>query len=177
MKKIIAIDSQNIAKTVRDKDLPYFPHREFQKLVVGPNGDSDVLEHMATVVRMVAQDDSPEAIAEVTERFNNKCHALQMSGVTVIESPAKRTPDGGYKQSDDQRLVIATMSRCFRLRPDFLVLVAADGDYAPMVEELRREGIRTEVVASPANLASDLKKVAWSTIDLDDILEAIKEEM
>ena len=60
--------------------------------------------------------------------------------------PAKRLKDGGFKQSDDQRLVIATLSLALRLRPDFVVLAAGDGDFAPMVWELRNEGIRTEVL-------------------------------
>jgi hypothetical protein len=177
LKKMIAIDLLPSEMVARECGLPYFPIREFHEIVAGPQCDTDVMEIVSTLVRMVPRDDSPEALAEVTDNFERKRHAMQMSGATVIEAPAKRSESSpsGYKHSDDQRLVIATLSYCFRLRPDFLTFVAADGDYAPMVEELRREGIRTEVVAAPKMLASDLKKVAWSTIDLEEILKTIKE--
>lgn len=100
-------------------------------------------------------------------------HALEESGARVIPAPAKRQPDGGFKQSDDQRLVIATLSAALRLRPDFLVLAAADGDFAPMVWALRDAGIRTEVLARPQMLASDLRRAAYSVIDIDNALNQI----
>ena len=127
---------------------------------------------LVTLVERVA-DDNPEAIAANQNGFTRKQHALEEAGARVIRAPAKRAPDGGFKQSDDQRLVIATLSLALRLRPDFVVLAAADGDFAPMVWELRNEGIRTEVLARPQMLASDLRRAAYSIIDLDEVLNRV----
>lgn len=132
----------------------------------------DVIETLVTLVERVA-DDNPEAIAANQNGFTRKQHALEEAGARVIRAPAKRAPDGGFKQSDDQRLVIATLSLALRLRPDFVVLAAADGDFAPMVWELRNEGIRTEVLARPQMLASDLRRAAYSIIDLDEVLNRV----
>ncbi|NWH06443.1 NYN domain-containing protein [Desulfobacter latus] len=175
-KKIIAIDLLPAEYRAKELGMDFFPLSGFRDVVSGQSGDTDVLEILVPLVRKVPENDSPEALATVTNCFERKRHALQMNGATVIEAPAKRSQstESSYKQSDDQRLVITTLSMCLRLRPDFLTLVAADGDFSPMVEELRREGIRTEVVASAHMLASDLKKVAWNVIDLDNILENLR---
>jgi uncharacterized LabA/DUF88 family protein len=89
-------------------------------------------------------------------------------------APAKRKPSGGYKQSDDNILMIATLTLALRIRPDFVTLVAADGDFTPLVWALRDEGIRTEVVANRIALASELERAAWGVIDMDIVLAEIQ---
>lgn len=174
LEKIIAIDKQYADRVARDADLdfPHFPTEEFRDLV---KSDADVIETLITVIKRVPEEETPEAIATEADKLHSKRFALEMAGCRVIVSPAKRTPDGGHKHSDDQRLMVTTLSTCLRLRPDFLVFVGGDGDYAPMLWELRREGIRTEVVANLINIASDLKRVAHNVIDLDDILTKISQ--
>ena len=98
-----------------------------------------------------------------------------MAGARVLVCPAKRSGTG-YKQSDDQRLMIATLSTCLRLRPDFLTFVGADGDYAPMLWELREAGVRSEVVANANALASDLRRVAYGVVDLAAVLTTLHQE-
>lgn len=73
--------------------------------------------------------------------------------------------------------MITTLSRCLKLQPDFLVFVAGDGDYAPMLWELRNEGIRTEVVADiQESFARELERVAYNSIDLGQVLTEIKQD-
>lgn len=170
IKKIFAIDLTPCEHVARELGMPYLPIEELRALIAG-NG-VDLIETLVTLVERVAED-TPEAIAENTINFRRKRHALELSGARVISAPSKRQPDGGFKQSDDQRLVIATLSTALRLRPDFVVLAAADGDYAPMVWELRSAGIRTEVLARPQMLASELRRAAYSIIDLDQALKQI----
>lgn len=170
LKKILAIDLTPCEIVARDLGHQYFPVQAVRDLVAGQG--VDLIETLVTLVERVA-DDNPESIATNKQNFTRKQHALEDAGARVIRSPAKRVPDGNYKQSDDQRLVIATLSLALRLRPDFLVLAAADGDFAPMVWELRNEGIRTEVLARPQMLASDLRRAAYSVIDLDTVLNQI----
>ena len=174
MKKLIAIDLIPAERRAKEKGHAYFPLKSFVE--VCRQVDVDVIEVLCTLQKRVPENDSAEAVAEVNQQFDNKRYALEMSGARVIECPAKRSQNSpsGYKQSDDQRLMITTLTLAMKLRPDFLMLVAADGDYAPMVEELRKEGIRTEVVASPSMLASDLKRVAVNVADLDEILNTLK---
>lgn len=175
IRKIVSIDllaSEYCA--TKDWGFPYFPLRQFVQYF-RPDG-VDIIEVLCTVQRRVPENDSPEAIAQVDMQFKNKRFALEMEGARVIECPAKRSLSSqtGFKQSDDQRLMIKTLTLAMKLRPDFVTLVAADGDYAPMVEALRDEGIRTEVVASPKMLASDLRRHAFSVVDMDDVLQKLQ---
>jgi uncharacterized LabA/DUF88 family protein len=62
------------------------------------------------------------------------------------------------------------------LRPDFFVLLAGDGDFAPLVWALRAEGIRTEVVASVSNLASDLRRAAFSVVEAEPLFETLQQQ-
>lgn len=170
LKKIFAVDLTPCEIVGRERGFNFFPMEATRNLIASEG--VDLIETLVTLVERVPNEDTPEAIASNSANFKRKQHALEMAGARVIPAPAKRSQDG-FKQSDDQRLVIATLSLALRLRPDFLVLAAADGDFAPMVWELRNEGIRTEVMARPQMLASDLRRAAYSVIDLDNVLTAI----
>ncbi|MBK5938248.1 NYN domain-containing protein [Halochromatium roseum] len=170
IKKLLSIDLTPCEIVARDLGHPYFPIEALRGLIAGDG--VDLIETLVTLVERVP-DDNPEAIAANRMNFTRKQHALEEAGARVVPAPAKRLPDGSFKQSDDQRLVIATLSLALRLRPDFVVLAAADGDFAPMVWELRNVGIRTEVMARPQMLASDLRRAAYSIIDLDDVLNHV----
>ena len=177
LKKVIAVDSANVEHYAKSRGLPYFPVDKLRKVVCGEDGSVDVLETLVTVVKRIPETDSPEDIAANQELYDRKVYALEMNGAKVIECPAKRSANSqnGFKQSDDFRLMVACLLTCMKLKPDYLVLVGGDGDYRAMVEGLRGEGIRTEVVASKCQLASDLKRVCVNVIDLDDILAAIED--
>ena len=72
--------------------------------------------------------------------------------------------------------MLTTLMLCMKLKPDYLMLFAADGDFAPMVEILRSEGIRTEVVAPLDSLAGELKRYATRIYDFNEMLTTIKEK-
>jgi hypothetical protein len=169
MRKLIAIDSAYADRVARDHGAQYFPTREFIAYQKTAHADVDVIEALVTVIDRVPNDDSSEAIAEAASQTRRKTDALEHAGARVIVCPAKRAADGGFKQSDDARLMVSTLAACMRLRPEFLQLVGADGDYGPLVWELRSEGIRTEVVATSNALATDLRKAAANIIYLDEI--------
>ncbi len=174
IRKLVAVDLVPAELCAKRNGFAFFPLREFLDWC---RGDSvDVIEALVTLQRRVPDSDSPESLAQIAQQFESKRYALEMSGARIIESPAKRSHNSvsGFKQSDDQRLMIRTLTLAMKLRPDFLVLVAADGDYAPMVEALRDEGIRTEVAAAAEMLASDLRRNAVRVLDLEAILEELK---
>jgi uncharacterized LabA/DUF88 family protein len=175
-KKMIAIDLIPNEGRAQAYGFHYFPLEEFVNYY---KEECDVLETLVTLQRRVPENDSPEAIAEVSQNFERKRYALEMKGAKVIECPSKRSRNSpsGYKQSDDQKLVVKTLTMALKLRPDYVVLVASDGDYAPMVEALREEGIRTEVVAFSDMLASDLRRQAFAITDLGQIFDAIRDDV
>ena len=68
-----------------------------------------------------------------------------------------------FAEADDgeESLVIAR-----RLRPDVVILVTGDADFAYLAIRLRRHGIRVEVASVAQNLGQTLKSAANTVIDL-----------
>lgn len=174
IRKIMAIDLLPYEHRAKDLGFPFLPIRELRELC--SEGDVDIIETLVTLPERQPERDTPEAAAQCHDQFVRKRDALQFSGARVIAAPTKRSQcsPSGYKQSDDQRLMLTALMLSMKLRPDFLMLFAADGDFAPMVEALRCEGIRTEVVANPSMLASDLRRFAVKVVDYDELLEKVR---
>ncbi|MDR1778072.1 MAG: NYN domain-containing protein [Desulfovibrio sp.] len=177
IRKLVAIDLLPTERRAKEMGFPYFPVQEFIACCAKEHAGEhvDIIEALCTLQLRVPEDDTVEAMAQARQQFEKKRYALEMCGVRVIECPSKRSQNSpsGFKQSDDQRLMIRTLILSMKLRPDFVILVASDGDYTPMVEALRDEGIRTEVVASFPLLANDLRRHAVRVVDLDEVLDKI----
>jgi uncharacterized LabA/DUF88 family protein len=172
IRKILAVDHAYARRIALDNNQPYFP-ASFRDVINGDDG-VDLLESLIFIVKPVPPSDSAEDIAASAEQVERLSYALEMNGWRTVVCPAKRSGDG-FKQSDDARLVIESLALCLRLRPDFFVLFAGDGDFAPLVWALRAEGIRTEVVASQANLASNLRRAAFSVIDAEPLFQELSQ--
>jgi uncharacterized LabA/DUF88 family protein len=52
------------------------------------------------------------------------------------------------------------------MRPDVVILVTGDADFAYLAIKLRRHGIRVEVASVAANLGNTLRSAANAVIDL-----------
>ena len=61
------------------------------------------------------------------------------------------------------------------MRPDVVVLVTGDADFAHLALQLRRRGIRVEVASVAQNLGSVLKTSANEIIDLDPLFNSFEE--
>lgn len=169
MKIIIGVDSQFVHHALKNAGFSTnFPYLRFRDFIEGDN--DEVLDMFAPVIRFPAVNNS---VSEALEKFDAVSRALAFQGVSVIEAPARQS-GGGVKHSDDQRLMIRLCLACTRLRPDFLVLVAADGDYAPLIRGLREEGIRTKLVTDTDSVSPELRAAAYSISDVFNILERIE---
>ena len=177
IRKLIAIDLFPMEKVAKDMGFKHIPIKELIEWTKNNHDrkNVDVVETLVTIVKKVPSDETPETIANTISTYNSKLYALQMSGAKVLECPSKPSLNtlSGYKQSDDQRLMIYTLITAIKLKAEYVVLMAADGDYAPMIEALRTEGIRTEVVAPEYMLSNDLRRYAIKVIDYNTVLQGI----
>jgi uncharacterized LabA/DUF88 family protein len=172
MKYVVGVDAQFVRYTLRNANWDsHVPYRELVHFLE-ENGD-EVLDIFAPAIRMPPQTTQDADIARSYEGYIRYSDALRQQGVHVIEAPAKRNAEGAIKHSDDNRLMIRLALTCMRLRPDFLVLMAADGDYAPLVWGLREEGIRTKLITDPASLASDLRAAVYSISNIFNVLTTL----
>jgi uncharacterized LabA/DUF88 family protein len=60
------------------------------------------------------------------------------------------------------------------MRPDIVILVTGDSDFAHLAEKLRRRGIRVEVAALDQNLGNALRASANSIINLRELFNQFK---
>ncbi len=173
MKMIVGIDSQFVHRARRAADIEaYYPYRALRDFL---ERDGQVLEMFATVVRFPADLGDEADMLKRYRDYQKNAEALEWQGISVIECISKKTPDGDIKHSDDNQLMIRLALTCTRLKPDLLVLLAADGDYAPLVWGLREEGIRTRLISdlqsSPSPLANDLRRSVYSVEDMWKLAE------
>jgi uncharacterized protein (TIGR00288 family) len=74
---------------------------------------------------------------------------------------------GGLKKADwDVGIVIDAIRAANSV--DVVILVSGDGDFIPLVEYLKNQGKRVEVIAFGRSTSSKLKEEADEFIDLED---------
>jgi uncharacterized LabA/DUF88 family protein len=102
--------------------------------------------------------ESPDSYAK-TLSFHNR---LKYLGYSVTSKVSKNG-----KCNLDVELAIQAMEVCQEGRPDVFVIVSGDGDFAPLVESLRKMGIHVRVASGGDGLTSlDLRMAANSFVDL-----------
>lgn len=173
MRMIVGVDSQFVHRARKDANIEaFYPYKALRDYL---EKDGDVLEMFATVIRFPADLGDDADMLKRYRDYQKNAEALEWQGLAVIECVAKKTLDGDIKHSDDNQLMIRLALACTRLKPDVLVLVAADGDYAPLVWGLREEGIRTRLVtdlqSSPSPVANELKRAVYRVEDMWDLAE------
>ena len=62
------------------------------------------------------------------------------------------------------------------VKPDIVVLVTGDSDFAHLAEKLRRRGMRVEVASVEQSLGSELKSAANSVVDLIEIFDSFNSQ-
>ena len=72
-----------------------------------------------------------------------------------------------YKSNVDVEMTIDMMRSAEQIRPDIMILCSGDGDFIPVVRELRRRGIRTEVASFEAQADATLPYEASGFISLN----------
>jgi uncharacterized LabA/DUF88 family protein len=116
----------------------------------------------------------PPATAEWSE-FRHKrerfLHWLEAEGFYVVRKQGRPTTQQSYKANVDVMMAVEATELSLDLRPDTILLVTGDGDFAFLSCHLRRRGIRVEVAAFENNLSDDLKISANAFIDLAKIVK------
>src|SRR5436309_5080767 len=83
--------------------------------------------------------------------------------VTQDGAPAE---EGPYKANVDVMMAIDALELSIEMRPDVVILVTGDADFAYLATKLRRHGIRVEVASVAQNLGNVLRSAANDVIDL-----------
>jgi uncharacterized LabA/DUF88 family protein len=129
------------------------------------------------LIEMVVYAGLPPAMPEwQTERDkkNKFIFWLRSHGFLVVTKDGSPAEEKHYKANVDVLMAIDAVELSVEMRPDVVVLVTGDADFAHLALQLRRRGIRVEVASVSQNLGSLLKASANEIIDLDPLFNSFE---
>ena len=97
-------------------------------------------------------------------------HWLRTNGFLVMTKDGSPAEEGHYKSNVDVMMALDAIELSETMRPEVVVLVTGDADFAYLALRLRRAGIRVEVASVAENLGSGLKSAANEVIDLAPLI-------
>ena len=158
---LVLVDESNIGSWVRTagRGLDWLKLRDF---LAGPDTGRDLIE-------MVVYAGLPPAIPiwqEERDKKNKFMQWLRSNGFMVVTKDGAPAEEGRYKANVDVMMAIDALELSVEMRPDVVILVTGDADFAYLATKLRRRGIRVEVASVAQNLGNILKSTANEVIDL-----------
>ena len=158
------VDESNVGSSVRStgRGLDWLKLRDF----LGSAGTGRDL------IEMVVYAGLPPATPvwqEERDKKNKFVQWLRANGFMVVTKDGSPAEEGHYKANVDVMMAIDALELSFEMRPDVVILVTGDADFAYLATKLRRHGIRVEVASVAANLGHTLKAAANHVIDLSGL--------
>ena len=155
------VDESNIGNSVRTagRGLDWLKLRDF---LAGPNTGRELIE-------MVVYAGLPPAMPSWQEERDKKSKFVQWlrsNGFMVVTKDGSPAEEGRYKANVDVMMAIDALELSVEMRPDVVILVTGDADFAYLATKLRRRGIRVEVASVAQNLGNMLRATASEVIDL-----------
>lgn len=163
---MILVDESNIGSSVRTagRGLDWLKLREYLT-------DRDPNQEL---IEMVVYAGLPPAIPiwqEERDKKNKFMHWLRSNGFMVVTKDGSPAEEGHYKANVDVMMAIDAIELSVEMRPNVVILVTGDADFAYLALKLRRRGIRVEVASVEENLGNILKSAANEVIDLAPLLK------
>ncbi len=121
------------------------------------------------LIEMVVYAGLPPAIPlwqDERDKKNKFIHWLRSNGFLVVTKDGAPAEEGHYKANVDVMMAIDALELSVEMRPEVVILVTGDADFAYLATKLRRRGIRVEVASVAQNLGGVLKSAANAVIDL-----------
>jgi uncharacterized LabA/DUF88 family protein len=166
---LVLVDESNVSSSVRTvgRGLDWLKLRDF---LAGPNSGRDLIE-------MVVYAGLPPAIPawqEERDKKNKFVHWLRSNGFMVVTKDGAPAEEGHYKANVDVMMAIDAVELSVEMRPDLVILVTGDADFAYLAIKLRRHGIRVEVASVSQNLGHILRSAANDVIDLASLFRTFE---
>ena len=158
---LVLVDESNVGSSVRTagRGLDWLQLRNF---LAGPETALELIE-------MVVYAGLPPPIPlwqEERDKKNKFMHWLRSNGFLVVTKDGAPAEEGHYKANVDVMMAIDALDLSVEMRPDVVILVTGDADFAYLATKLRRRGIRVEVASVTQNLGNALRSAANAVIDL-----------
>lgn len=138
----IFVDVQNMFYGAREKGA----RLDFEALLAQASAERHLVRAVAYVVETREIDQS------------GFIHLLQMKAYEVKRKPLRIRPDRTMKGNWDLEMALDALATADHL--DIVVLVTGDGDFLPLVRQLKMKGCEVEVYGFPKSTAPDLREAA-----------------
>src|SRR5881398_1980563 len=166
---LVLVDESNVGSSVRTagRGLDWIKLREF---LAGPSTGRELIE-------MVVYAGLPPAMPiwqEERDKKNKFMQWLRSNGFMVVTKDGSPAEEGRYKANVDVMMAIDALELSIEMRPDVVILVTGDADFAYLAIKLRRHGIRVEVASVAANLGHILRSAANEVIDLSGLFRTFE---
>ena len=164
---LVLVDESNVVSSVRGlgRNLDWIKLRD------------SFSEKGRTLIEMVVYVGLPPVVPDwqvEREKKNKFVHWLRSNGFFVVTKDGSPADEGYYKANVDVMMAIDAVELSTAMRPDTVILVTGDADFAYLAEQLRRRGIRVEVASVTQNLGGALKTAANSVIDLAPLFSSFQ---
>src|SRR6516225_3265126 len=166
---LVLVDESNVSSSVRNagRGLDWLKLRDF---LAGPNSGRDLIE----IVVYVGLPPPIPAWQEERDKKNKFVHWLRSNGFMVVTKDGASAEEGHYKANVDVMMAIDALELSIEIRPDVVILVTGDADFAYLATKLRRHGIRVEVASVAAKLGNILRSAAHDVIDLASLFRTFE---
>src|SRR5438132_13315037 len=166
---LILVDESNVGSSVRTagRGLDWLKLRDF---LAGPATGRELIE-------MVVYAGLPPAIPlwqEERDKKNKFMHWLRSNGFMVVTKDGAPAEEGHYKANVDVMMAIDALELSIEMRPDVVILVTGDADFAYLAIKLLRRGIRVEVASFAQHLGNILRSAANEVIDLASLFRTFE---
>jgi uncharacterized LabA/DUF88 family protein len=132
------------------------------------------------LIEMVLYMGLPPDIEEFREKRARKLKTVRWAEnngfLVVTKEGTPSTWDGrpSYRANVDVLMAIDAMDLALSVRPDLIVLVTGDSDFAHLARQLRRRGIRVEIASTPQAQSDMLRRAANSVLDLTQVIGSFR---
>ena len=166
---LVLVDESNVGSSVRTagRGLDWIKLRDF---LAGPATGRDLIE----MVVYAGLPPATPAWQDERDKKNKFVHWLRSNGFMVVTKDGSPAEEGHYKANVDVMMAIDAIELSVEMRPDLVILVTGDADFAYLAIKLRRHGIRVEVASVAANLGNTLRSAANDVIDLAPLLRTFE---
>ena len=169
LRVLIFVDESNVVSSVRtvNRSLDWLQLRDH--LTNSEKGRE--------LIEMVIYAGLPPAMPEwqsERDKKNKFLFWLRSHGFLVVTKEGSPAEEKHYKANVDVLMAIDAVELSVEMRPDVVVLVTGDADFAHLALQLRRRGIRVEVASVAQNLGSALKASANEIIDLAPLFNSFE---
>ena len=147
----VFIDTQNLYHSAKNL---YSARVNFNNLLIDAVGGRQLVRAIAYLITTESQDEAQFFGALLKMGIETRHKDLQIF-------------HGGSKKADwDVGIAIDAIRIAQKV--DSIVLVTGDGDFVPLVEHLKSEGVQVEVVSFGRSTSSKLKEAAEAFMDMDE---------